>query len=187
MVAGTAAAGPSSSEAASPLKATSYDGSLPLAPIGASVANGTDVLIVDDSNLTGLPPGFPVAVPTANGTPVSTALSAGSKALSSPDSAVTVVPLVIKSEGKVDALVEHAYAELSTAGVDLGRKFDSHVGIAHTRWATHGAPSTRNSHPVSSGSPENEWLVVHNGIITNWKALKNFLVSCPAILTGHMH
>ena len=82
---------------------------------------------------------------------------------------------MIKSQGKVEALVEAAYAELEAGDVDLDREFSSHVGIAHTRWATHGAPSARNSHPQSSDAAH-EWLVVHNGIITNWKPLKDFLV-----------
>lgn len=75
-----------------------------------------------------------------------------------------------RAEGKLRNLEE----------VLRGAPLEGQVGIGHTRWATHGVPSVRNAHPHMAGKV----AVVHNGIIENYRELREEIIAAGEVLTS---
>lgn len=81
---------------------------------------------------------------------------------------------VVRCVGNIDLLREKVFGREMALEINFQEKMSNHIGIAHTRWATHGEVCVRNSHPQQSGG--GEFTVVHNGIMTNYVTVKRFLL-----------
>ncbi len=80
--------------------------------------------------------------------------------------------IALMSDGEI--LVEKKAGRIENLEESMkGKNFSSEIGIGHTRWATHGVPSDRNSHPHYS--MDKSVAVVHNGIIENYQVLRKEL------------